>query len=57
MHISGINPRLQVILNQAKYDEFLKCDALIMPKQVKAERDCVIIPQNYNFGRYYRRTI
>ena len=41
LRISGIEPSF-VIVSQTKHSKRLKCNALIVPKSVKAKRDSVI---------------
>ena len=48
---SGTEPS-SVILSQTKQFKKLKSDAPKVLKQVKAKRDGVINPQNYNFNKF-----
>ena len=54
MRISGTEPS-SVILSKKKYFKRLKNDLQKLPKQVKAKRDGVINPQNYDFNQFQRR--
>ena len=49
--ISGTEPS-SVILSQTKSSQNLKSDIQKDPKQVKAKRDGVMNPQNYNFNQF-----
>ena len=49
VHISGIGPS-SLILNQTKYCEMVKCNALIIPKQVEAKKDGEMDQQHNNLN-------
>ena len=54
MRISGTEPS-SVILSQTTKSKKLKRDAQKVSKQVKAKKDGVINPDNYNFNQFLHR--